>query len=957
MPELRSDSPIMEGLMAGQCFTEHDGVHCYPAIRLETGDKYIIKVVSVPASETQTEALLLTGAISDAEDAKRYFHTLAQEVVAETRTLNSLALLEGFVGCEQVHCEENDAGDGYLVYILTPYRESAEALLKQSDLSQLAALNLGLDLCAALTACRRAGFMYVDLKPDNIFKNEKGAYCIGDIGFITLRSLKYASLPEKYRSNYTAPEMADCFAQLNDTLDVYALGLVLYQMYNAGTLPNDVISPDEPLPPPVYADYELSEIILKACDPDPANRWQEPAAIGQALTDYIQRNAIMDAPIIPVPPAEEPEEEIPADEATEEFLPDMTEEELLSALEEEEVLQSGEQDELQLIAALAAEDALAGGELSEGDQEATDEDTAQMLAQAEELMTLIPPEPVVAPEAIHVPIPAPIVDEPVEPQEAPEQDALNAAEPTSEEDTAEQEEKAPPIMLKRQKSKKKLPWGKLTAILVVLLLLCGIGFGGYYYYNNVYLQCIDAIHVTGTDSTATVTVITDIDESLLTLVCTDSYGNSHTAKLENGVAQLEKLNPQTNYTVTLRIQGFHKLLGEISQHFTTASRTDIQSFQASIGPVDGSVTLTFTSSGPDPNSWKVICSAQGQDTIVQEFTGTAVTITGLNIGSEYTFLLEPVGELFLSGQTQVSFTAVKLVYAQNPVIDACHDGLLHVTWSAPEDTVVESWTLHCYNASGYEQTVTTTDLEYTFRDLDHSTATTVEITAAGMNKAVSVTIGPDPVTVWSFSHTPEVGVGIQLNWVFTEKAPAGGWNLHWSIDGAAQQPIACAESTAFIPMYIPGGVFEFTLEAADSTHVFGSSFTLTLPEAESLNLFGVTNADLLCRSFRAPAEEFSWQELLEDSFTDTFTVTDTARLLLSTQLPIEASENTVLVSYILRSQDGNIVSTANELLVWNTMWTEGGCILAPSLPQTAGNYVLSVYFDNMRVCDIPLTIV
>lgn len=957
MPDLRSDCPIMEGLMAGQCFTEHDGVHCYPAIRLETGEKYIIKVVCVPASETQFEALQLTGAITDADDAKRYFHTLAQEVVAETRTLNSLALLEGFVGCEMVHCEENDAGNGYLVYILTPYRETAESLLKQSDLSQRSALELGLNMCAALNACRRAGYMYVDLKPDNIFKNEQGDYCIGDIGFITLRSLKYASLPEKYRSSYTAPEMADCFAQLNDTLDVYALGLLLYQMYNGGVLPFEGNAPAEQLAPPVYADYELSEIILKACNPDPASRWPEPAAIGQALTEYMQRNEIGDAPIVPPVLPEESEQEPDIGES-EEFLPDMSEEELLEALAQEESMQEGEQDELQLIAALAAEDA-GSQEAIEDPQQASDDDTAQMLAQAEELMTLVPPEPVIAPEAIHVPIPEPIVEETIQedtPAETSEEEAHVVEEPASEPEEAQPEEPAVPAVPKHRKDKKKFPWAKVIACLVILLLLAGLAYGGYEYYNETYLQYVDAIHIVGTDSTATVTVISRIDDSLLTLVCTDSYGNSHPAQLHNGMAKLEGLNPQTRYTVSLRISGFHQLQGETTKNFTTASRTQIQSFQASIGPTDGSVTLSFTFSGPEPQGWKVIATAQDQETVVQEFTGTAVTLSGLHIGSEYTFLLEPVGELFLSGQTQVSFTAAKIIYAMDPVIEACHDGLLQITWSAPEDTTVESWTVRCFNASGYDVTVTTTDTTYTFQDLDHSTAATVEITAAGMNKSVSTTIGPDPVTVWNFPYTAEVGVGIHLGWTFTEKAPAGGWILNWSLNGVLQQPITCEENSAFIPMYIPGGVYEFTLETTDSTSIFGGNFSLTLPYAQPFAQFGLTGEDIVIRSFLQPADETPWQDLPDEAFADAFAPGDPIRILLTTQAVMEASDNTMMIQYILRDQNDNIIGTEHTLLVWNDMWVDGGCVLAPSFPAAPGEYVLSLYFDGMILAHLSISI-
>ena len=392
MPELKPDCPIMDGLIAGQCFAEHDGVHCFPAIRRETGEKYIIKVITIPATSAQVEAMLLAGAFQNREEAKPYFQTLAQEVVAETKTLNSLSLLEGFVGCEQVCCEETE--DGYQVFILSAYRDCAETPLKNPQLTHAEALHLALDLCAALNACRRAGFMYIDLKPDNIFKNEQDVFCIGDIGFTALRSLKYASLPEKYRSSYTAPEMADCFAQLNDKLDVYALGLILYQAYNEGRLPFATNAPNEILPAPIYADYELAEIILTACHPDPQQRWADPAAMGQALMAYMQRNDLGDAAIIPPPPAPEPEEEAEAEEAeeAEEFLPDMTDEELQQAIAEEENQEdasSTEEDEIQLIAALAAEDSNIPVESISSQEEASDEEIEEIYEEADETEKLV----------------------------------------------------------------------------------------------------------------------------------------------------------------------------------------------------------------------------------------------------------------------------------------------------------------------------------------------------------------------------------------------------------------------------------------------------------------------------------------------------------------------------------------------------------------------------------------
>lgn len=93
-------------------------------------------------------------------------------------------------------------------------------------------------------------------------------------------------------------------ATLNETADTYAVGMILYQLYNDGSLPFKDKAPDEALPSPVNADYEIAEIIMKAIDPDPAKRWQEPKELGKALAAYMQRNSINDTPITIYTPIE-----------------------------------------------------------------------------------------------------------------------------------------------------------------------------------------------------------------------------------------------------------------------------------------------------------------------------------------------------------------------------------------------------------------------------------------------------------------------------------------------------------------------------------------------------------------------------------------------------------------------------------------------------------------------------
>ena len=105
-------------------------------------------------------------------------------------------------------------------------------------------------------------------------------------------------------------------ATLNETADTYAVGMILYQLYNDGSLPFKGKAPDDALPSPVNADYEIAEIIMKATDPDPAKRWQEPKELGKALAAYMQRNSINDSPISIYTPIEaKPEDVVPAQPA------------------------------------------------------------------------------------------------------------------------------------------------------------------------------------------------------------------------------------------------------------------------------------------------------------------------------------------------------------------------------------------------------------------------------------------------------------------------------------------------------------------------------------------------------------------------------------------------------------------------------------------------------------------
>ena len=485
MSEPKLISPMLDNFEMGGPISDHDGVRCCPAMRKNSDEKYIVKIISVPASQTKLDALLLTGAYPDKNAALAYFKELADGIIDEKKVLDSLSQLEGFVPFEDCQIVPMDDATGYDVYLLSEYRTTLERQNARAPMTQLAAVNLGLDLCAGLAVCRRSGYMCVDLKPSNIFVVGDKEYRIGDLGFVRLNSLKYESLPDKYRSSYTAPELEDAFAALNDTIDIYAVGLILYQVFNGGALPfSGKNAPGEKFEAPAYADEEMAQIILKACDPDPSERWQDPVEMGQAIVSYMQKNSVNETPltaeffapeneeILEDDFTEEPAEDEILEEVTVEAIDseDLSEVETVSEAADEEPVSTivdapDDVTDEQLIEAAvmipeeepAAEETFEEQSIDAGTNEPEEtadsnveaqeeeydnlsflddaelvlaevgddysgvtDEVSEILGQIDELTAHQVPDPVVAPEPIEIKIPDPIVMEEEEPAEEPD---------------------------------------------------------------------------------------------------------------------------------------------------------------------------------------------------------------------------------------------------------------------------------------------------------------------------------------------------------------------------------------------------------------------------------------------------------------------------------------------------------------------------------------------------------
>lgn len=948
MSEEKIPPSLLDGLLVGQTMFEHHGVRCCPAIKEDTEERYIVKIVSIPANEKQLDALLLTGAFADKEQAQIYFREMAENVQKEIDILETLSKLEGFL--PHSGSEILELPVGFRVLMLNPYQPSLAKLITSEPMTHLAAINLGLDMCAALTAARRAGYLYIDLKPENIFYSETKGYCISDLGFLPLSSVKYASLPEKYRSIYTAPEVSDEYATLNDTIDIYALGLVLYQIYNNGELPALDIAADEQLPPPMYADYELANIILRACSPDPARRWSDPAQMGQELVNYMQRNAVNDVPIVPAPAKIPPL----AQEESEEFLSESENEaelaQLLSMIPDEDVPIDDPQDNI------LDNDSVE----SSPDQPTTDDinDVEKMLAQADELLALELPEPVVAPDPIDVPIPPPILPE-REPEEVPENTSPAANDLEEEplpEETHEEEPMHEEIPEEESQDEepteedepytapsKKRRFAAVFALCIIFSLIVAAVWGGIHYYQTEYIQKIDALHVSGVRDQITVQIVSEIDESLLTVVCTDAYGNALRSPVKEHYATFTGLNSGTLYKIQLEISGSHKLTGHTTGSYTTATQTIIHNFTAITGGADGSAKLSFSVTGPDSDLWMLEYISRSEKKLV-EFRGHNLTLQNLNVGEEYTFHLLSKEELYLTGELGITHTASKVILAQNLALHAYQDGVMDVRWETPEDIQNILWTVVCRNDDGFEKTVTVTEPQVVFTELDTTHPYTITVTAEGMSQSQTLGVAANPISLTELVITPLSPWMVNIGWEYAGPAPHNGWQVVYTIAEQAPVTVQCSENNLQIPL---AGKDLLTVEVSPlhDGPVFGISgeyihtFTEPFPgfsENVSVELYAVPEL-----------ENWSIPDLLQPQ--NSFPQRAPICLLLS---PIGTyTEEMVSVSVVITDTSNNMVSEKTKDYLWSSICAENqGLFILQEPPTDIGRFTLSLYMNDVFIC-------
>lgn len=983
MSDLKMISPLLDSMTVENETTGHNGRTCYTVRNVATNERFILKRMSVPESEKQVSALILSGAYPDEAAVNDYYSKVVEDIKAELSVGKKLAASGSFSGAINYQVEKKESGVGYDIYILYPLFVPLNDLLAKGAMTNLRAINLGLDICDAISACREAGYLFGNIKPENIYFVQSGKFLLGDLGLVTLQDLKYACLPEEYIGRYSAPELSNISASPNTTVDLYSLGMVLFRIYNGNHSPFEDEETSEamadklrltgkPIPTPIYADYELASIILRACAFKPEDRFQTPEEFKQTLMLYMQRNEVSDSLIVPpivasqAPLSEESEDAPDVDEPIR-----MTDAE---ALDEDfrksfapDLSGGGTAADIDAEAAPApaaisteAPSAPAAGTPeahdSEKPAETPDENAVdtedvdpsqinidELIASVEEVVGTVPAESAeneAAPLTMHI-------------EEAPV-----AADKYV--DAMADEAEAPP---------KKKVGPIIGRIIAIILLLAAIGAAVYFlltwYFVDVQELRVDSCTI----EEAAISLTTEDELNKFVLYCSDNYGSSCPVTLVDGKFVVNGLQPKTGYIVTVTAADYHALTSASTYtlNFTTPEATEITELAAVRGEKDGQALLSFAFEGPQPENWILsYTNAAGDDTKELSFTETTYTVTDLKLNDSYTFTLSASEGCFLTGTLSVPFEVVPIVEANQLNVSEISENRITVTWQ-PGENLPEEWTVTC-EAEGMDMlTETTKQTSCAFSLGSFDKDYTITVSARGMAEPAVLVLPANPIVVNNLKATTNEDGSVAITWDTPVAIPDGGWYVSYNTTGSYHDPYmpntdeeSPEENFAILKNLIPNAQYDVSLSIIGGNpeqKIFGiSTLNFTTDKSGALDEFNLdpeaplTSKNESIALYTLPeVEDWDYSDL--DEAKESFTPDEKIAVCIEVD-SVSMYDDDVLLTYVIRNAEGKVVNDVSKTLEWSDMWYNRRHASAIPLPgqsgksSAAGSYTLEVYVSG-----------
>jgi hypothetical protein len=166
--------------------------------------------------------------------------------------------------------------------------------MRAGRVSPREALAIVPQICDALQYAHDQGIVHRDIKPENILLDRQGRVKVADFGLAKLMGTLDGPAASGVTENataltaagklmgtphYMAPEQSGDPGAVDHRADIYALGVVFYQMLT-GELPSQPIAPPSRK---VHVDVRLDDVVLCALEEEPQRRYQHVSQIRTAV--------------------------------------------------------------------------------------------------------------------------------------------------------------------------------------------------------------------------------------------------------------------------------------------------------------------------------------------------------------------------------------------------------------------------------------------------------------------------------------------------------------------------------------------------------------------------------------------------------------------------------------------------------------------------------------------------
>jgi eukaryotic-like serine/threonine-protein kinase len=204
-----------------------------------------------------------------------------------------------------------DADQPYLVMEYVAGQSLAQLLARQGRLAPRRAVELAVEVCAALAAAHAQGLVHRDVKPANVLVDAEGRVQVADFGIVKAAAATTLTGTGMVLGTaaYLSPEQAQG-GPVDARSDLYSLGCVLYELlcgsppFGSGADGSAVAvaarhlhqPPEPPSARNPQVDASLDAVVLTALAKEPAQRYQSAVELQDALERVLAGDAVAAGP-------------------------------------------------------------------------------------------------------------------------------------------------------------------------------------------------------------------------------------------------------------------------------------------------------------------------------------------------------------------------------------------------------------------------------------------------------------------------------------------------------------------------------------------------------------------------------------------------------------------------------------------------------------------------------------